>query len=729
MRQISHANHDSSKNLTSPWSRHHLYRSYRCILSCAHSKELVSVPRIQIRKGSLLFPSHAIRPQYCSQDFHQVSGRSSPGTSEPGNSIGGISRRLDNLGPQQTAVFGINPQSHEISGVFGFSNKSSKVKTDSQLQVPVVGTSVGPSGTQIFSALGKVQADCESHKAVCKEQNSIKTGSRKEFWLLAVCSSDSTVTESQTKRLQQNLEKSSQYRLKRQTFKDSSDLTKKSKTLVYSQELSKVNTTSVSTTGSSDSYRCISKWMGRTFPYSKVSGKMVQYLPKISHKRVRGHGSFPNSQTIEAKERDSYQISPRQCSNCSLYQQEGLQIQVRKSCDDCDLLSSAEISMAPISHTSSRSQECSSRCSVKDIPIGVRVDSRLKVVSVGIQASPRSSNRPFCHGIESSTSMLRGTQSGPSSIYHRRIVSRLESLEEDLFIPTSQPPDGSSSQAQVVSRENSIGSPLVAEEQLVPSNIGIEAPSQSDPQSKAFTNSTNQESICFLKHSPNPNFMEFMKFASMHDSGIDPENITFLESDKRDSTLKQYDSALKKLVKFVKEKEVEEMTINLAISFFKDLFDQGLAPGTITTMKSALKKIFLVGFGIDLTSSYFSSIPRACARLRPVHRPQSVSWSLNEVLRLAASIDNDSCQYSILLRKTLFLLSLASGARISELSALSRDPGHIDFQPNGNVLLSPNKTFLAKNESPQDRWTPWSIVPLSPRLFSLSSSGSQDLFT
>ncbi|XP_064081010.1 uncharacterized protein LOC135197809 [Macrobrachium nipponense] len=66
--------------------------------------------------------------------------------------------------------------------------------------------------------------------------------------------------------------------------------------------------------------------------------------------------------------------------------------------------------------------------------------------------------------------------------------------------------------------------------------------------------------------------------AALHDSGIDPENITFLESDKRDSTLRQYDSALKRLVKFVKEKEVQVMTTNLAISFFKELFDQGLAP-------------------------------------------------------------------------------------------------------------------------------------------------------
>ena len=89
-----------------------------------------------------------------------------------------------------------------------------------------------------------------------------------------------------------------------------------------------------------------------------------------------------------------------------------------------------------------------------------------------------------------------------------------------------------------------------------------------------------------------------------------------------------------------------------------------------------------------------------------------LSWSLNKVLRLASGIDNSSCTYQKLFRKTLFLIALASGARLSEMAALSRDKGFAVFLPSGEVSLSPHPKFLAKNEDPQNRWAPWKILPL-----------------
>ena len=34
------------------------------------------------------------------------------------------------------------------------------------------------------------------------------------------------------------------------------------------------------------------------------------------------------------------------------------------------------------------------------------------------------------------------------------------------------------------------------------------------------------------------------------------------------------------------------------------------------------------------------------------------------------------------------------------------------FLNSGEVLLTPHKAFLAKNENPQGRWQPWKVVPL-----------------
>ncbi|XP_064100812.1 GPI ethanolamine phosphate transferase 2-like [Macrobrachium nipponense] len=248
------------------------------------------------------------------------------------------------------------------------------------------------------------------------------------------------------------------------------------------------------------------------------------------------------------------------------------------------------------------------------------------------------------------------------------------------------------------------------QEQLVPSSSGVGTPPSTDSQPQTITASANANCVRFLRNSESPNFMDFMKFAAQRDADIDPQNIMFLESDKRESTLRQYDSAVKKLAVFLRDSNAQTMTTNLTISFFRSLFEKGLAASTITTAKSAFKKIFQFGFKIDLTDSYFTSIPKACARLRPTERLKSVSWFLNDVLELASDTNSSSCDYLSLLRKTLFLISLASGARISELSALSRDPGHVEFLPSGEVLLSPDRQFLAKIEDPIDSSSCYNVI-------------------
>ena len=59
--------------------------------------------------------------------------------------------------------------------------------------------------------------------------------------------------------------------------------------------------------------------------------------------------------------------------------------------------------------------------------------------------------------------------------------------------------------------------------------------------------------------------------------------------------------------------------------------------------------------------------------------------------------------------KLCFLLALATGARRSELHALSRDNGHVTFTPTG-VVLGVRNDFLAKNQIVGSR--PWSF-PMS----------------
>ena len=111
--------------------------------------------------------------------------------------------------------------------------------------------------------------------------------------------------------------------------------------------------------------------------------------------------------------------------------------------------------------------------------------------------------------------------------------------------------------------------------------------------------------------------MGFLKFAARRRFNIDPVNMDFTEADKSTSTIRQYDSAFKKLSLFIRSSNLSEMSINSTLSFFRSLHESGLAASTVTTIKSALAKPFFYGFDLNLNDYCFSSISRSCARLRP----------------------------------------------------------------------------------------------------------------
>ena len=109
--------------------------------------------------------------------------------------------------------------------------------------------------------------------------------------------------------------------------------------------------------------------------------------------------------------------------------------------------------------------------------------------------------------------------------------------------------------------------------------------------------------------------MDFIKYAAKQRFDLDYENTAFSNLDDKDeSTLRQYNSMYRKLVAFIQELRPKVMSINLTVSFFKYLHESGLAPGTITTAKSALHQVFSYGFDINLNDRLFTAIPKVCSK-------------------------------------------------------------------------------------------------------------------
>ena len=155
------------------------------------------------------------------------------------------------------------------------------------------------------------------------------------------------------------------------------------------------------------------------------------------------------------------------------------------------------------------------------------------------------------------------------------------------------------------------------------------------------------------------------------------------------------------------------ITVDFMVSYFRYLFkERNFSPNTIKSYKAALRDPIRLAFGVDLQDELFHKVMRYCSLHRPTPPPGRLSWSLEKVLAFLASIDPRQCPLKDLLDKTVFLISLASGGRISEISALRRGPEFTYVTPPGILVLRPGPDFLAKNEDPLLRRRPWRISPI-----------------
>ena len=250
----------------------------------------------------------------------------------------------------------------------------------------------------------------------------------------------------------------------------------------------------------------------------------------------------------------------------------------------------------------------------------------------------------------------------------------------------------------------------MAQQQLVPTPHGTCSDSNSPNQPTIVPGSPREHCLRLLLSDPAPTRLAFLK--ETFGRSVSADNIDLLLAGKRISTNKQYQSVWTQWLRFVIISKPSEITLDFCLSFFRSLFESGKRPKTLSSYKSALRDPLWWAFGIDLNGDLFNMMIKGCGLRRPDSPPRPISWSLHKVLAHLNSIDARTARPRQLLGKTLFLLALATGSRVSELVALSRDKGHITFYPSGVAKLIPDRTFLAKNELPTKRKKPLRVLSL-----------------
>ena len=168
----------------------------------------------------------------------------------------------------------------------------------------------------------------------------------------------------------------------------------------------------------------------------------------------------------------------------------------------------------------------------------------------------------------------------------------------------------------------------------------------------------------------------------------------------QNSSSNQYSSIWSSFCGFVKTKNPGKIDDTFIMSYLRFLFfDKKLAPTTIASYKSALSRPLRYAFKVDLSTNLYIDFIKALGNIRPNKPQQPIRWSLDKALSLALSPrfqENPSIYEKTLV--TIFLVALATGARVSELSTLLRLDDNLLFSGEG-VTIFPNPNFLAEKES------------------------------
>ena len=168
---------------------------------------------------------------------------------------------------------------------------------------------------------------------------------------------------------------------------------------------------------------------------------------------------------------------------------------------------------------------------------------------------------------------------------------------------------------------------------------------------------------------------------------------------KRRSTVKQQQVAWTALQDWLRINPEQGISISSLLEFFIFLKDtKKLSPVTIRNYRSYLLLPIQLVANVNLKDWRFKEFENSFFIETPKSNPSIPSWSVQKVLDLLKekSYDSDSCVLYNLLKKSVFLVALATANRVSEMAAM-----WLPFSKNisENSLQIPIKPgFLFKNQ-------------------------------
>ena len=318
-----------------------------------------------------------------------------------------------------------------------------------------------------------------------------------------------------------------------------------------------------------------------------------------------------------------------------------------------------------------------------------------------------SVNRPDRHTSEPQATILCVTHTGSEGAINR---CPIDGLESHTRLRASTVPSHSScdKQNKVIPVQDSIDSTFMARQTMVsraPKSVGVTTGiSASNP--KPTCSAKRQDSAS----KPGPSTASRLGIVkqSLRDRQFSSDVVEHVSKARRESTVKVYDAKWQIFRRWADQQKIDpiQATPQIVADFLTFLFSvKKCQVSTIKGYRSTISNTLKYKTGYDFGSHpVLSELIKSFAIQRPVDRPLAPKWDLAFVLTHIGKapfepLDKASLFY--LSVKTVFLVTLATARRVSEVHALSIDSDHLSFSNlDGSLILRTQVGFLAKNQLP-----------------------------
>ena len=456
---------------------------------------------------------------------------------------------------------------------------------------------------------------------------------------------------------------------------------------------------------------CFGHGLGRDLGRQDSPRRVVSPSDQVEHQRERAQGNCTGNLELGSTvvgQVDSDLLRQR-CRGC-YDQEEG--ISMRPSpVPPCSGAGRGvpSVSSEGSGFTCGRGEECRGRFSVTSSPPAVGVEPLREGVRVSLSEVGSSGGGLMCHPgqCEDGSFRLAPTDRRVLGLPHT-VVGPLES---PLRVSAYQASDAlrTTSRATQCSSDSGPGVPLVGEEALVsaaPQPLASGGTGSSSPvpgTSGPVAASPGSGVLPSQSEGSQAARGPFIR-AALESRGWSAESISVAEGALRVSSCEVYERHWREFVEWISAKGFSPRSVSLAavVDFLRFLrSDRKLVLSTIRSYVSAIRYPLQLAKGSDLFDDpSYAAFMRGLAASMPISRPVPVQWNLNVVLSFLQGVEPLSSVSSFaLLKKTLFLVALASGRRISELTHLSwKAPFLVITHSSAKLAYTPG--FLAKNEVP-----------------------------